>query len=332
MKDKTNKIEIYSAPDGRVEIKAKVINDSVWLSQEEISKLFGVTRQSVTRHLNNIYKTEELSEKSTCSFFEHIGEMRENRVYQTKLYNLDAIISVGYRVNSKKATQFRVWATTTLRRFLVDGYVINQKRLAEQEQKLLDIQKTVALIKEKSEARELAGHEHELLEIISEYTKSLVLLSRYDEGTLKVGKVNRYIRFQLNEDEYVEAKAKIVELVSREQQTGELFGRELGNKIKGIVGSINQTFDGKELYSSIEEKAAHLLYFIIKDHPYSDGNKRIGSMLFLYFLRRNGCLYKSSGEVKINDNTIVALALLIAVSDPAEKDSIINLIVNIIKE
>ncbi|OQB06140.1 MAG: Fic/DOC family protein [bacterium ADurb.Bin212] len=331
MNKKDEKMIIYSAPDKGVEIKIKLDHDTIWLTKKQIAELFNVDRTVVSRHINNIYKSEELERKSTCAKIAHVLDKRD-RSYESEIYNLDAIISVGYRVNSKKATQFRVWATTTLRKYLIDGYAINQKRLAEQEKKLTEIQKTVALIRAKSDERELVGYEHELLELINEYTKSLVLLNQYDEGALKIGKVNRYVKFQLTEDEYLEAKRKIVELVSKGKRAGELFGREQGNKIKGIIGSINQTFDGKELYDSIEEKAAHLLYFIIKDHPYSDGNKRIGSMLFLYFLRRNGCLYKTNGGVKINDNTIIALALLVAVSDPAEKDSIINLIINIIKE
>lgn len=330
MTKKEDKIIIYSSPDRGVVIEAKLENDSIWLNQNQIAEIFGVNRQAITRHLLNIFRTDELKEKSVCSILEHTGS--DGKTYQTKFYSLDAIISVGYRVNSKKATQFRVWATTTLRKYLIDGYAINQKRLAEQEKKLTEIQKTVALIRAKSDERELIGYEHELLELINEYTKSLVLLNKFDENTLKIGRVNRYIKYRLDEDEYAEAKKEIVELVAKEQKVGDLFGQEIGNKIKGIVGSINQTYDGKELYGSIEEKAAHLLYFVIKDHPYNDGNKRIGSMLFLYFLQRNGHLFRENGEAKINDNAMVALALLIAVSSPAEKDNLIKLIVNLIKE
>ncbi len=332
MNDTSNKIIIYSAPDGGVEIKTEIKNDTIWLTQEEIARLFGVKRPSVTRHLNGIYKNEELSEKSTCSFFEHVGKQREKRTYRTKFYNLDAIISVGYRVNSKKATQFRVWATTTLRKYLVDGYVINQNRIAEQEQKLLEIQRTVELIREKSKTRELIGHEKELLDIISEYTKSLVLLNKFDANNLQIGKVNRYIRYELTYDDQQEIVESIRENYGGKDGFSQLFGQEREDKIKGILGSISQTFEGKELYESIEEKAAHLLYFTIKDHPYMDGNKRIGSILFIYFLRVNGHLTKKNGEPKINDNAMVALALLIAVSNPVEKENIIKLIINLIKE
>jgi len=333
MKNEPNKMIIYSAPDKGVEIEVKVEDDTVWLSAEEIAELFGVNRPAITKHLSNIYKSGELQEKSTCSILEHVGgEKGKERAYRTKIYNLDAIISIGYRVNSKKATHFRVWATNTLRDYLVNGYAINQSRLLEQERKLLEIQQTVALIKEKSQRRELMGHESELLDIINEYTKSLVILNKFDQNKLKIGKVNRYIKFELNEEEYKVVLGQIVTIIKQEQSVGSLFGKEAGNKIKGILGSINQTFDGKELYNSVEEKAAHLLYFIIKDHPYGDGNKRIGSMLFLYFLQRNGYLYGRNGELKINDNTIVALALLIAVSEPKEKENVIKLLVNLIRE
>lgn len=333
MKDQNNKIIIYSAPDKGVEIEVKVDDDTIWLSVEEIAKLFGVNRPAITKHLSNIYKSDELNERGTCSILEHMGgEKGQERVYQTKFYNLDAIISVGYRVSSKKATQFRVWATTTLRRFLVDGYTINQKRLAEQEQKLLEIQKTVALIQEKSQHEELTGHEKELLDIISDYTRSLVLLDSFDRNQLTIGKVHKYIKYQLTYEEQQEIVLSIQKNYGGKTGISELFGQEREEKMKGIIGSISQTFDGRELYDNIEEKAAHLLYFTIKDHPFADGNKRIGSLLFIYFLRRNSYLYKKSGEVKINDNAMVALALLIAVSEPREKDKIIKLIVNLIRE
>ena len=322
-----NKIVIYSSPDREVEIQTEMHDDSIWMRQDQIAQLFGADRTVITRHLNNIFREGELDQKSNVQKM-HIA----NSDRPVKFYNLDAIISVGYRVNSKKATQFRVWATTTLRKYLVDGYSINQKRVAEQERKLLDIQRTVELIREKSKFRELEGHEKDLLDIVSEYTKSLVLLNKFDEETLTLGKVNRYLKYSFDADEYGNASRQIIKAMRKNYRLGELFGAERGDVIKGIIGAISQTFDGRELYESIEEKAAHLLYFVIKDHPYADGNKRIGSMLFIYFLRRNNHLLKRSGEPKINDNAMVALALLIAVSNPAEKENIIKLVVNLIKE
>lgn len=329
MKDKENKIIIYSAPDKGVEIEMKLDQETIWMTQKQIAGLFDVNIPAVNRHINNIINTAEL-DKRVISKMEITAA--DGKKYNTNFYNLDAIISVGYRVNSKKATEFRVWATTTLRKFLVDGYAINQKRLAEQEHKLLEIQKTVALIQEKSKHEELSGHERELLDIISEYTKSLVLLNKYDSNDLQIGKVNRYLKYQLTLDEYLEIKNSIREALIKRREVGELFGQERDGKMKAIAGAISQTFDGQELYDSIEEKAAHLLYFTIKDHPFHDGNKRLGSVFFIYFLSRNNYLYKSNGEAKINDNAMVALALLIAVSNPSEKDNIIKLIINLIRE
>lgn len=308
-------------------MKTEIRDGTIWMTQKQIAELFDVNVPAVNRHINNILNSAEL-DKRVISKMEITAA--DGKKYKTNIYNLDAIISIGYRVNSKKATQFRVWATTTLRKYLVDGYVVNQKRLAEQERKLLDIHRTVELIRQKSKFRELDGHERDLLDIVSEYTKSLVLINRFDEEKLEVGKVNRYLKYRLDDDEYAEISQKLITLTRKKYKLGNLFGAERGDRIKGIIGAISQTFDGKELYDNIEEKAAHLLYFVIKDHPYLDGNKRIASLLFLYFLRRNNYLLKPSGEPKINDNAMVALALLIAVSGPAEKDNIIKLIVNLI--
>lgn len=329
MKNKDSKIIIYSAPDRGVEIEMKLDQDTIWMTQKQIADLFGVNVPAVNRHIKNIINTSEL-DKRVISKMEITAA--DGKKYNTNIYNLDAIISVGYRVNSKKATQFRVWATTTLRRFLIDGYAINQKRLAVQQQKLLDIQKTVALIRAKAESHELSGHEKDLLEIISAYTKSLVLLNEYDSNQLKIGKVNRYLKYQLTLEEYQQIADEIRSALRAQGEAGELFGQERDGKVKAIIGAISQTFDGKELYQSIEEKAAHLLYFTIKDHPFHDGNKRLASVFFLYFLGRNNYLYKDNGEAKINDNAMVALALLIAVSEPKEKENIIKLLVNLIRE
>ncbi len=327
MKNGNNKIIIYKTPDTGVEISSVIENDTIWLTQKDITELFQTTQSVVSRHLKNIFSSGEIDKKSNMQKMHNAFSDKP-----VSEYSLDAVISVGYRVNSKKATQFRVWATTALRKYLIDGYAINQNRIAEQERKLLEIQKTVELIRDKSKTRELAGHENELLDIISEYTKSLVLLNKFDANNLRIGRVNRYIRYELTYDDQQEIVESIRENYGGNEGFSQLFGQEREDKIKGILGSISQTFEGKELYESIEEKAAHLLYFTIKDHPYMDGNKRIASILFIYYLRLNGHLNKKSGEAKINDNAMVALALLIAVSNPAEKENIIKLIVNLIKE
>lgn len=326
-----NEIKIYSFGKNNIQLEVKIKDETIWLSQEQIAGLFAVNRQAITKHLNNIFSDEELKENSVCSILEHTA--KDGKKYKVKFYNLDAIISVGYRVNSKKATQFRIWATNTLKKYLVDGYAVNEKRLLEQsKRKLQEIQDIVLMIKEKSSYEELTGHEKELLDIISEYAKSWKIFDSYDKDKLKIGKVNKYLKFELSYENYAGLIGKIQSELKKKQKVAGMFGVEIGDKIKGILGSINQTFDGKDLYSSIEEKAAHLLYFVIKDHPFADGNKRIGSMLFLYYLQKNNFLYRERGERKINDNAIVALALLIAASSPREKDNLVKLVINLIQD
>jgi len=286
-----NEIKFYKI--GKNQIRVQLTKDTIWLSRQQIAGLFNIDRSVVSRHIKNIYESKELSEKSTCAKNAHVGEKRKNRTYKSEIYNLDIIISVGYRVNSKKATQFRIWATKTLRNYLVDGFAIDKKRLANQEQKLLDIQKTIQFIRDKSDFMELKGHEKELLDIISEYSKSLILLDRFDSENLQIGKVNRYLKYQLEYDKYSLLLNKIKSSLRKKRKLSELFGNEIGDKMKGIIGAINQTFDGVDLYQSIEEKAANLLYLIIKDHPFSDGNKRISSILFIYFLNQNRYLFRA---------------------------------------
>jgi len=324
-------IVIYSSSKNKIELEVKMKDESIWLSQKQMAELFGVERSVLTKHINNIFKTEELKENSVCAKIAHTAS--DGKTYQTKFYNLDAIISVGYRVNSKKATQFRIWATNTLKKYLVDGYAVNEKRLLEQsKQKLQEIQNIVLMIKEKSSYEQLTGHEKELLDIISEYAKSWKIFEIYDRDKLKITRVNKYQKFELSHESYLGLIDSIKSALKKKEKLTKFFAIENGDKIKGILGSINQTFGGQELYGSIEEKSAHLLYFIIKDHPFIDGNKRIGSMLFLYYLQRNNFLYRKTGERKINDNAMVALALLIAASNPREKDNLVKLIVNLVQD
>ena len=323
-----NEIKIYKI--GKSKIEVKLSKDTIWLTQKQIAELFGVNVPAINKHLSNVFNSDELRKDSVVSKMEITA--KDGKTYKTNIYSLDAIISVGYRVNSKKATQFRIWATNTLRNYLVDGYVVDKKRLEHQEQKLLDIQTTIQLIRDKSDFEELKGHEKELLDIISEYSKSLILLDKFDSESLQIGKVNRYLKYQLEYDGYSLLLNKIKTSLRKKRKLSELFGNEIGDKMKGIIGAINQTFDGVDLYQSIEEKAANLLYLIIKDHPFSDGNKRIASVLFIYFLDQNRYLLRATGEKKINDNAIVALALLVATSNPSEKENIVKLIVNLIKD
>lgn len=323
---KKGEIIIYKSTKGP-EIKVKLEKETVWLTQEQISLLFGTKRPAVTKHLKNIFESGELKEKSVCSILEHTAA--DGKVYKTQFYNLDAIISVGYRVNSKRATQFRVWATKTLKDFLVKGYAVNKKRLLGSQEKLKELQGAISFLQEKSRHQLLVGQEQEILHLLSNYSKTLTLLGKYDKKdiSLQKGAGGKFIL------KYEEARAVIdaikKELLSK-KEASELFGQEYEEKFKGILGNIHQSFGGKELYPSIEEKAAHFLYFAVKDHPFVDGNKRIASFLFVYFLDRNQRLYDKSGESKINDSALTVLALLIAASDPKEKDILIKLITNLI--
>ncbi|MEK7189871.1 MAG: virulence protein RhuM/Fic/DOC family protein, partial [Patescibacteria group bacterium] len=244
-------------------------------------------------------------------------------------YNLDVIISVGYRVNSQRATQFRVWATKTLKNHLIQGYTINEKRLAEARDKFNELQNAISFLREKSQKELLTGQSQEILNLLANYSKTLSLLEQYDTGTVAKPKGVK-AKFVLKYEDCIGIINKIkTELVSK-KEAGDLFGSARGGAFEGVIKNLCQTFGGKELYATLEEKAAHLLYFIVKDHPFSDGNKRIGSFLFVYFLDKNNCLYKECGEKKINDNALVASALLIAESNPKEKDVLIKIVMNLI--
>ena len=325
-KVKTGDVIIYKSPDGP-EIQVKLEKDSVWMDAHLIARLFNVNRPAIVKHINNIYKTGELEKKSTCSILEQVAA--DGKVRKMNFYNLDMIISVGYRVNSKQATQFRIWATKILRNHLIKGYTINEKRLQRARETLKDLQETIILLQKKSEHKLLAGSEKEILVLLSNYAKTLTLLEQYDKEKIPLVKSAKS-EFVLRYDEAKEIIDKVKKELIAKKEASDLFGQENSDKLKGILGNIYQTFAGKELYSSLEEKAAHLLYFIIKDHPFVDGNKRIASFLFVYFLDKNDFLYKNNGEKKINDNALTALALLIAVSKSSEKEKFIKLITNLL--
>ncbi len=318
-------IVIYKSPQGP-EIQVKLEKETVWLDAHLIARLFGVHRPAIVKHVNNIYKTGELNKKSTCSILEQVAA--DGKIRKMNLYNLDMIISVGYRVNSKHATQFRIWATKTLKDHLVKGYTINEKRLLQTQNQLKELQNAIDFLREKAKHELLAGQEQEILNLLGSYSKTLTLLEQYDKEKLPLVKKAKG-KFVL---EYDEAKHIIREIKKElivKKEAADLFGQENSENFKGILGNVYQTFGGKDLYSSLEEKAAHLLYFVIKDHPFVDGNKRIGSFLFVYFLDKNNYLYRPSGEKKINDNALTALSILIAVSDPKDKDVLVKIITNL---
>ncbi|WP_457608038.1 RhuM family protein [Nitratifractor sp.] len=314
-------------------LDARVERESVWLSQQQIAELFGVQRPAVTKHLSNIFKSGELQEDVVCSVLEHttrhgaIENKKQTR--KTKLYNLDAIISVGYRVNSKRATQFRIWATGVLKRYILEGYALDQKRL--QQEKLAELEKTLRLIRQAVASRELGAEEAQgFVEIVGRYARSWALLQGYDEQSLREVARTKEQRFILDYDEAKAAVAELKKALMAKGEATELFGQEKAGEFEGNLLSIYQSFGGRELLPSVEQKAANLLYYIIKGHPFNDGNKRIGAYLFVLFLHKNGILYKADGEAKINDNALASLALLVAQSDPSQKEILIRLIMNML--
>ncbi|MBM4066974.1 MAG: type II toxin-antitoxin system death-on-curing family toxin [Planctomycetes bacterium] len=323
---KKGEIVIYKSPKGP-EIQVKLEKDTVWLDAHLIAQLFVVIRPAIVKHINNIYKTEELDRESTCSILEQVAA--DGKIRKMNLYNLDMIISVGYRVNSKRATQFRIWATKTLKDHLVKGYTINEKRLLQAQSQLKELQNAIDFLQEKSKHELLSGQEQEILSLLANYSKTLTLLEQYDKEKLVLAKGRRG-KFIIDYEKACTVINEVKKELVAKKEASDLFGQENHDRFEGILGNIYQTFDGKELYPSLEEKAAHLLYFIIKDHPFVDGNKRIGSFLFIYFLDKNDYLHKNSGEKKINDNALTALALLVAVSDPKERDKLIKIVTNLL--
>lgn len=316
-----------------VEVIIDEKTETIWLTQQQMADLFGVQRPAITKHLGNIFKSGELEENVVSSILEHTtqhGAIKgKTQTKNVKFYNLDAIISVGYRVNSKLATQFRIWATKTLKEHLIKGYTVNEKRLLQTQDNLKNLQEAIDLLHEKLKHELLAGQEQEILSLLSNYAKTLALLEQYDKGELSLSKKAKS-KFILQYEDARQIIEKIKKELIDKKEASDIFGIDNNNKLEGIIKTIYQTFDGKELYQSLEEKSAHLLYFIIKDHPFVDGNKRIASFLFIYFLEKNEYLYKPSGEKKINDNALTALALLIAISNPNEKDKLIKIITNLL--
>jgi len=323
------KIVIYQTSKKEVELKVRLEKETAWLTQAQIALLFGTQRPAITKHLNNVLKSGELDKNSVSSILEHTAA--DGKTYKTQFYNLDAIISVGYRVNSKRATQFRIWATNVLKQHILQGYTINQKRLLEMREKFRELQSAIAFLEDKSGKKQLKGQEKEILSLLAGYAKTLSLLEQYDKGKLKKPRGKKAEVILQYEDCQEVIKEIKKELITKKEASG-LFGNETDGKFQSVVKNLYQTFSGKELYKTIEEKAANLLYLTIKDHPFTDGNKRIGSFLFIYFLDKNNYLYRQTGEKKINDNALVALALLIAESNPKEKDILIKIIINILSD
>jgi len=325
MKQDDNAIVLYQAPDGSSSLQVYLDHDTVWLTQAQLAQLFAVKIPAINKHLKNIFKSGELTETAVISILETTAA--DGKMYSTRHYSLDAIIAVGYRVNSFQATRFRQWATQVLRDHIVTGYTINEQRLREESAKLQAMQQTVTLL-----ARTLTNQElvcdtgRDVLRVIDDYAYALATLDRYDHGTLAIEGITRQALHIIGYDEGI----RIVNAMKGDFNG--LFGLEKDQGFKSALGAIYQTFGGEELYPSVEEKGANLLYFVVKNHAFSDGNKRIAAALFIYFLGMNGILYHADCSKRLADNALVALTLLIAESRPEEKETIVKVIVNLINQ
>jgi len=318
MKIREKGLILYQTSDGAVKLEVRLEKDTLWLSQKQMADLFTTERSVITKHLRNIFETGELLRRSVCAKFAHTAE--DGKTYQVDYYSLDAVISVGYRVNSKRGTQFRIWATQVLKNHILKGYSVNARRLKE-------LNQAVRLIGEVAERRDLTGDEAKaLLRVVSDYSYALDLLDDYDHQRIKTRDLSKARAKAITYDETL----RIVEQLRVQFKAGDLFGREKDQSLHASIKNILQTFDGREVYPSLEEKAAHLLYFLIKNHPFVDGNKRIGAALFLWFLEKNRTLYRKDGGKRIADNALVAMTLLIAESRPQEKEILCQVLVNLI--
>lgn len=327
-----NQIEIYKLAEGEVVFNVDAEEDTIWASQAQISQVFDTTTQNINMHLKRIYEDGELDEKRTIKkslIVRTEGKRKVTR--EVKMYNLDAIISVGYRVNSKKATDFRVWATKVLHGYLVKGVAVNERRLKSLDSKRLkDVEDMMGVVRRLIARYQLdAGEATGILEVISKYTTSFETLKQYDDGFIDLSGLNKATKKEKKLTP--ELCAEVIEGLKKSVQGGDLFGKPRSDSFRGSIEAIYQSYGGEDLYPSISEKAAHLLYFVIKDHPFHDGNKRIGSLLFIVFLTMNDQHLTKNGETKISDRALTALALLIAESNPDEKPLITALIVKLLQ-
>ena len=324
--DSNNQIVIYQTEDGQTQVDVRLENETVWLTQKQIAELFGTKRPAITKHLKNIYASEELDENSTCSILEHMGNDGK-QIYSTKYYNLDVILSVGYRVNSKNATRFRQWANNVLKKYLIKGYVVNERLRKEQ---IGELRQLVGMLGRTIQSQPLLSNDetNALFEVVTDYTYALDTLDNYDYERLTINKTTKEEPFHVTYENAMEAINGL-----REKFGGSvLFGNEKDDSFKSSIGQIYQTFGGEELYPSVEEKAAMLLYLVTKNHSFSDGNKRIAATLFLWFLNNNHILYHLDGSKRIADSTLVALTLMIAESRTEEKDVMVKVVVNLINK
>ncbi|MDO5480507.1 MAG: virulence protein RhuM/Fic/DOC family protein [Candidatus Saccharibacteria bacterium] len=329
-----NQIEVYKIEEGEIVFNIDEKEETIWATQAQIAQLFGVKPQNITYHLKNIYNDKELIQNRTCK--DSLQVQDEGGVpvkRKVKMYNLDAIISVGYRVNSKKATDFRIWATSVLHNYLTKGVAVNERRLkALDSKKLKEVEGMMGVIRRLITRQALdAGEANGVLEVISRYSTSFETLKEYDDGFIDLSSINAKSpkkEKKLTPDFCLEVIAGLKKSV----KGSDLFGKPRNDAFKGSIESIYQSYNGEDLYKTVAEKAAHLLYFVIKDHPFYDGNKRIGSLLFIVFLTINDQNLTKNGETKISDRALTALALLIAESNPEEKQLITSLIRKLLED
>lgn len=319
----TSPIAIYTSEDNTISLDVKLENETVWLSQAQMSLLFDKDQSVVARHIANVFKEGELEEYSNMQILHNTF----SKYKPTKVYSLDVIISVGYRVKSKRGTQFRIWANKILKEYLIKGYVVNKKLKLDHYNELKDV---VRLLAQTINTQERLSDDQSkgLLSVVVDYVYALDTLDRYDYQQLTIEKTTSEERFHATYDSAMQA---ILELKEKFCESS-LFANEKDDSFKSSVGQIYQTFGGVELYPSVEEKAAMLLYLVVKNHSFSDGNKRIAAMLFLWFLDNNGILYRADGSKRIADNTLVALTLMIAESRTDEKEIMVKVVVNLINK
>lgn len=328
--NQTDSIVIYQTTDGETYIDVKFQDETVWLSQAQMAELFQKDRTVIGRHINNIFKEGELEESLVCAKFAHTKDYGRREGFtqrtETTLYNLDVIISVGYRVKSKRGTQFRIWANKILKQYLLQGYAINERIASQKFDELSQLVKVLGRTIQNQE--KLTEDSRSLLNVVVDYTYALDTLDRYDYQELTIEKTTPRAAFHATYENAME----VIRQLHEKFGGSPLFGNEKDDSFKSSIGQIYQTFGGEDLYPSVEEKAAMLLYLVTKNHSFSDGNKRIAATLFLWFLNGNGILYNEDGTKRIADNTLVALTLMIAESRTEEKDTMLKVIVNLINQ
>lgn len=323
-----DKVIIYQTPDGQTQLDVRLEKETVWLTQAQMAELFQTDRTSIVRHINNIYKSEELDPKSTCAKIAQVQTEGKRQVTRLIPYfDLDMIISVGYRVNSKRGVQFRQWANRVLKQYLIKGYAVNEHIRREQ---ISELRQLVQVVGRTLQSKEIANtvESQDLLNVVVDYTYALDTLDNYDYQRLNIEKTTTDEPFHAT----YENAMREINMLKQKFGHSALFGNEKDGSFKSSIGQIYQTFDGEDLYPSVEEKAAMLLYLVTKNHSFSDGNKRIAATLFLWFLNGNHILYNPDGSKRIADNTLVALTLMIAESKTEEKDIMVKVVVNLINK